>query len=756
MEVLRRVGHCDFTVEGDGDHFSPISAPDTSMEAHLKWVSKLDAQPEAAAPEVKEDPSYQERKNEMKLYLESQGVETMLADAMRKLLKERPENARNFLLNFIQNYDSGPVKAEAPPASAQPNTQLVINGFYMSMRDCYTRPGACIHYFDVQWDAEKVSWHDFRKRILGATDPTAAEANSLRSIINADWKTLGLHSQPTIRDNGVHASASPFEALAERANWLQADIAADPLGKALTDAGVSLETLQEWTSDPQVEWHRQKTSLFDLLEDLDTSELIAKAARVVGAEVPTSNAAGPLPQNRAFVFVKPHACVSGGAIEELVRRKFADEGFSIVAEGSLDSKTIEERKLVDRHYGAIASKASLLQPAETHPPQAAKEQFGMKFNVSWEVAVEQGLVLNALDACKKLGIDGDEMARRWNEAKDNRHLLKFAGGFYCAQISAAPSTPISSDLYVINGFYMKMRDAYTLPGAKIHYFDVEWERDTLTWSDFRQLVLGATDPSIAAPGSLRCLIKEQWQALGLQESPTISNNGVHASASPFEAMVERANWLELSMESDPLSQALLAAGLSLDLQRDWSQDVQVPFEGKTTSIFDLLEDLDTWPLLGRAARIAGQPSIPDDAKASCPKNRAFVFVKPHAAVDAVVDLVREKLKAQSVEIKSEGSIGNEAIDEKKLIDKHYGAIAAKASLLTPAETNPSQKARENFGITFGASWEDAVASNKVYNAVDACKLLNINGSQMAAFWDGAKDRGELIKFGGGFYCAKIV
>ena len=48
-------------------------------------------------------------------------------------------------------------------------------------------------------------------------------------------------------DNGVHASASPFEALAERSNWLRASISKDPFGKALLASGIPLNLLtKEW------------------------------------------------------------------------------------------------------------------------------------------------------------------------------------------------------------------------------------------------------------------------------------------------------------------------------------------------------------------------------------------------------------------------------------------------------------------------------------------------------------------------------
>lgn len=61
--------------------------------------------------------------------------------------------------------------------------------------------------------------------VLGPTDPTAAPEGSLRNMILKDWEALGLAYEPNTGDNCVHASASPFEGLAERMNWLKADVA---------------------------------------------------------------------------------------------------------------------------------------------------------------------------------------------------------------------------------------------------------------------------------------------------------------------------------------------------------------------------------------------------------------------------------------------------------------------------------------------------------------------------------------------------
>ena len=50
----------------------------------------------------------------------------------------------------------------------------------------------------------------------------------------------------------MHASASPFEGLAERTNWLGVAIADDPFGKVLLAAGIPEATIKKWSSDPQV------------------------------------------------------------------------------------------------------------------------------------------------------------------------------------------------------------------------------------------------------------------------------------------------------------------------------------------------------------------------------------------------------------------------------------------------------------------------------------------------------------------------
>ena len=127
--------------------------------------------------------------------------------------------------------------------------------------------------------------------MLGPTDPKDAPAGSLRGIIAKDWKALGLKAPCNGGDNAVHASASPFEGLAERTNWLAGSIGDDPFGKALLEEGVPAATIKAWSSDPQVKYDaattkatgKAKGSIFDALEDLDYEECLTRCVAISGA-----------------------------------------------------------------------------------------------------------------------------------------------------------------------------------------------------------------------------------------------------------------------------------------------------------------------------------------------------------------------------------------------------------------------------------------------------------------------------------------
>jgi len=316
-------------------------------------------------------------------------------------------------------------------AKAEEKPMFVINGFYMQLREGYTSPGKSIYYMTVEWPSSKLSWEDFRGKVLGATDPAKAPAGSIRNDILLKYKELGLPGEPNTGDNGVHASASPFEAMAERVNWLGAEVETDYFGSAMLKAGIPKQTVLDWTYDPQVPFEGGKSSLFDLLEDMDSTECLAKAVKIAGA---SSWSTTKLDKNAAYVFIKPHAVTD--PTKALVKEKLAASGISILSEGAVDSKTIDEKKLIDQHYYPIANKATLTKPKDLNPPAKKTAEFAKMFGITWEKALEDGLVYNASDACKELGVDGKVMNKLFGEGKKAGNCIKFGGGFYCAKIEA--------------------------------------------------------------------------------------------------------------------------------------------------------------------------------------------------------------------------------------------------------------------------------------------------------------------------------
>merc|ERR1712167_531773 len=252
-----------------------------------------------------------------------------------------------------------------------------------------------------------------------------------------------------------------------------------------------------------------------------------------------------MPTNSAFVFIKPHAVTD--KVKELTGNVLTKNNIKILEQGEIKSEEIDSKKLIDQHYYAIASKATILKPNQLNVPEDKfKEKFGL--------------------------------------------------GFYCGlvEIEGKPS------IYAFNGFFISMRNKFTAPGLSIYYYSVEWDSDALSWADFRGKVLGPTDPTEAPEDSGRGMILKQWQELGLKSEPNVGDNGLHASASPFEALAERNNWLGKAFSEDLYGKELIAAGISEATLKEWSVDPQV----KGKSIFDQLEDMGAPACTAKAAELS--------------------------------------------------------------------------------------------------------------------------------------------------------
>merc|ERR1719231_617786 len=309
--------------------------------------------------------------------------------------------------------------------------------------------------------------------------------------------------------------------------------------------------------------------------------------------------------NSAFVFAKPHA--NTPQVQQLIKKTFEAKGIKIVQEGEIDGAAIDSNKFIDQHYYAIASKATILTPDKLNVPA---DKFLATFGEEWETVKKEERVFNALDIQKKLGWDHATLDAKWSETNaDNQTRVKFGGGFYCGKM------PVDGvNYYTFNAFFMTMRGKFTQPSESIHYYVVEWPKESLPWADFRGKVLGPTNPAEAPADSLRGMLNADWESLGLNAAPNTGDNGVHASASPFEGLAERTNWLSstYTIKEDPFGKALLEAGLTEETIAAWSVDPQVTLvkgEPKKGSLFDALEDMNVSECLAKCVELNAAQTV---------------------------------------------------------------------------------------------------------------------------------------------------
>jgi len=362
-------------------------------------------------------------------------------------------------------------------------------------------------------------------------------------------------------------------------------------------------------------------------------------------------------KNSAFVFIKPHAVTD--KVKDLVKETLEKNEITIKKEGSLGAEEIDKHQKIDKHYYAIASKATILTPDKLAVP---KDKFKEKFGLDWDEVLKDGKALNAMAACKEFDIEAEELDKMWAACKKAGDLVKFGGGFYCGKLEKDGKGPF----YVFNGFFMSMRSKFVAAGASIYYYVVEWD-SKLKWEDFRGSVLGPTDPATASKDSLRGAILAGWKDLGLSSEPNTGDNGVHASASPFEALAERMNWLGDRIERDAFGKVLLKAGIPAATIRDWSKDPQVTFGpmAMTQSLFDTLEDTDSDWCAALCQMMAGDAK----PKKSTPQEEELAKLKAqvekYQVLEQAVQTIQKHVPPPAPKGSGKGKGGRKGSDSKE-------------------------------------------------------------------------------------------
>lgn len=288
-------------------------------------------------------------------------------------------------------------------------------------------------------------------------------------------------------------------------------------------------------------------------------------------------------ENQPFIFIKPHAFGNQSALE-FIWRLFEEKGIRAIKKGTITGAEIRRGGLVDRHYSVNARVGTTRHPETLDIGEAGRQKFAAFSVEDWDQVIAQGRLVSGLVVQERLGGSAVKADEAWSSAEKR---TKVAGGHYVAYSKKL-------DLYILNGFYPVVRERYMADEASILYGIFCFSAPALTWKQFRQEVIGATNPAEAHPGSVRGYLFAHAAEFGL----TVNNgdNVIHASASPFEALIEKNLWLKgFDSGTDPLYALLHKSGMDIAfIQKQYDSNPVVTLKnGRTGTLLDVLEDSDT-------------------------------------------------------------------------------------------------------------------------------------------------------------------
>lgn len=219
-------------------------------------------------------------------------------------------------------------------------------------------------------------------------------------------------------------------------------------------------------------------------------------------------------KNKAFVLIKPSA-FNQKIYDELVPNVFETWKINIIRKGIFDSEEMESK--IDAHYSKISGYARNFDEKEI--TEEAKKKFYDKFNVD-------------LENVRIVMPPDDYDVSDWRLLEKHDRTVKLCDGLYCGQCGP--------EEFMVNGFYPSMRRQYTEKDCQSYWYEIEFDFD---FNIFKVGVIGSTDPSKASEGSIRRILYDDWEKLGLKRQSSTGENGIHGSENMNEALLEIITWL---------------------------------------------------------------------------------------------------------------------------------------------------------------------------------------------------------------------
>lgn len=276
------------------------------------------------------------------------------------------------------------------------------------------------------------------------------------------------------------------------------------------------------------------------------------------------------------IVCKPTVSACPHAVERVIE-VLASHGVTLQHHLKISGGEVKSRRIFEGQYSTLHHFACICPAQELELTANEQKQFRTTFaGLTWREAIDDNAVFNAVEVCEALRIEPKDLSDAWERAEAKVRLRK---GLYIARLDrncAGDGTmkkKLYKPYYMVNGFYPALEAQYCAPTATTHALICDWDGSKTSWAQLMSSVIGSTDPAGAADNSVRGTLFREWAHLGMASPSDLWHNGVHASASAFEGLVERLRWKKGAMlYTDPLGSRLLGARIKSTQIAEWTHN----------------------------------------------------------------------------------------------------------------------------------------------------------------------------------------
>ena len=291
--------------------------------------------------------------------------------------------------------------------------------------------------------------------------------------------------------------------------------------------------------------------------------------------------ASPASGNQFCLFLKPWTTNPGvdlPGVIDVVLDRIAAHGLAIDEAAVLPGAYLRAERIAAAHYWRMTGLAR-------DPAARLSADDWARFHDAFGGDADRDALLGGFAFLDRVpGVSAQALEILWENLPQHRLGKSIA----CARVALG-----NAAIFLVNGFVPHLLQGYERPDAVVVAFSLS---GPLAWRDARHAFIGHTDPSRAAPGSLRRTLFARQAQLGIADL-RLGANGAHLSAGPVEALVElqrlmSAGPADLRTPTDFLLGRQLAAHFDAAAIDAMLANPDVDTAQGRLSLFDLTEETD--------------------------------------------------------------------------------------------------------------------------------------------------------------------